>query len=337
MKNFCSENNYWDIAELFSVSLTEVRYTFVNVITTPTHTHSYASEWSKDEKNHWHACTSTVGTCDTPRKDEAAHVYGDAGDARFTCTVCAYVDAAKKNEAEIADNAAAGAVDAMIKALPAASDVTENDRAAIEAARATYNALTDAQKAKISAETLQHLTDAEAALAEQPKKTDLSGAVVTAADQVYTGSAVTPALTVTCGEKALTAGVDYTAVYGNNVNIGTATVTITGIGDYTGTASGTFTILPKKVGSPKLKAGKNQLTVKWKADKSVTGYEIEYSLKKTFKKAKKITVKKAKTTSYVIKKLKAKKTYYVRIRSFKTVAGKKYYSEWSKMLSKKVK
>ena len=57
----------------------------------------------------------------------------------------------------------------------------------------------------------------------------------------------------------------------------------------------------------------------------------------SFKGAKTVTISKAKTTSTEIKKLKAKKTYYVRIRTFKKVKGKKYYSEWSKVLKKKIK
>ena len=67
------------------------------------HTHSYATSWSSDENTHWHACTSTTGRCDAPKKDEAAHTYGTSGDARFTCTVCGYVNSTKKAEAEASD------------------------------------------------------------------------------------------------------------------------------------------------------------------------------------------------------------------------------------------
>ncbi|GAB6395128.1 MAG: Ig-like domain-containing protein [Bacteroidales bacterium] len=65
--------------------------------------------------------------------------------------------------------------------------------------------------------------------------------------QTYTGSSIEPAVTVRNGDKALTRGVDYTTGYSNNINAGTATVTVTGMGDYTGTANKTFTILPKAV------------------------------------------------------------------------------------------
>ncbi len=70
----------------------------------------------------------------------------------------------------------------------------------------------------------------------------LGAATVTAADQTYTGSALTPAVTVEIGEKTLVAGTDYDVAYSNNVNAGTATVTVTGKGGYAGTAKGTFKI-----------------------------------------------------------------------------------------------
>ena len=66
-------------------------------------------------------------------------------------------------------------------------------------------------------------------------------------------------------------------------------------------------------------------------------YEIEYGLKKNFKKAKKITIRSAKIAKTIVRGLKAKKTYYARIRAFKTVKGKKYYSAWSKVGKAKTK
>ena len=67
------------------------------------HTHSYSSSWTKNDSNHWHECTGQGGTCDAPKKDEAAHSYGTSGNARFTCSVCGYVSGTKKAEAEAAD------------------------------------------------------------------------------------------------------------------------------------------------------------------------------------------------------------------------------------------
>ena len=172
-----------------------------------------------------------------------------------------------------------------------------------------------------------------------PTKTSIADAQITVADQVYTGKALKPELTVKIGDQALVLNTDYTVEWKNNKKVGEATVTLTGTGNYEGTAKATFRINPKAVKSPSVKAGSKKLTVKWKYDKKndYGGYEIEYSLKKNFKNAKTVTIKKAKTTSTVIKGLKKGKTYYVRIRTWKKVSGKKYYSDWSKTMKKKVK
>ena len=79
------------------------------------------------------------------------------------------------------------------------------------------------------------------------------------------------------------------------------------------------------------------MKISWKKVKNAKGYQIEYSTSSKFKKSKKITIKKAKTTSRIIKKLKARKKYYVRIRTYIIVNGKKKYSDWSKKKSQKTK
>ena len=66
------------------------------------------------------------------------------------------------------------------------------------------------------------------------------------AEQTYTGSPLTPAVVVTDGDATLTEETDYTVEYTNNTETGEATVTITGKGNYTGTASTTFTIVADK-------------------------------------------------------------------------------------------
>lgn len=93
----------------------------------------------------------------------------------------------------------------------------------------------------------------------------------------------------------------------------------------------------KKTSIKKVVSKKNSLKISWKKIKGVSGYQIQYSTSSKFKKAKKITIKKAKTTLKTLKKLKAKKKYYVRIRTYITVNGKKKYSSWSKKKSKKTK
>lgn len=157
------------------------------------------------------------------------------------------------------------------------------------------------------------------------------------ASYVYNKKAQKPSVTVKNGSLTLTAGRDYAVSYSKNVNVGTAAVRITGQGaNYTGTASKTFRIIPKGTSISKLKKKSKGFTAKWKKQTTQTsGYQVQYSVYKNFKKAKTKTVKKTKTTSISVSKLKKKKTYYVRVRTYKTVSGEKYYSAWSKI--KKVK
>lgn len=94
---------------------------------------------------------------------------------------------------------------------------------------------------------------------------------------------------------------------------------------------------PKKTSISKIKAQKKGFKVTWKKVSNAKGYQVKYSTSKKFTKktSKTATVKKATTTSKTVKDLKKKKTYYVKVRSYKTVNGKKVYSNWSNV--KKVK
>jgi hypothetical protein len=96
----------------------------------------------------------------------------------------------------------------------------------------------------------------------------------------------------------------------------------------------------KKPSLSKIEAGKKSITISWNKSKGkgIKGYEIQYSTDKKFKAdSKTVTINKIKTTSKTIKKLKPKKKYYVRIRTFKKSNGEKVYSKWSKTKSIKVK
>lgn len=99
---------------------------------------------------------------------------------------------------------------------------------------------------------------------------------------------------------------------------------------------------PAKTKIVKVTPGKKSFTVKWKKPssanlKKTTGYQIRYSLKSSMAGSKTVLIKKNKTLSATVKKLKAKKKYYIQIRTYKTSGGKKYYSGWSTKKSVKTK
>ena len=107
-----------------------------------------------------------------------------------------------------------------------------------------------------------------------PTTKQISNATISAiADQTYTGSAITPAVTVKDGSSTLVKDTDYTVSYSNNVNAGTATVTITGKGNYTGTKTANFKIVKP---SDPVKTGWQNEGGKWylynESGKKVTGF-----------------------------------------------------------------
>ena len=247
---------------------------------------------------------------------------------------------------------------------------------------------------------------------EQPKKIDISKASITLSKTSYTydGKAKTPSVTVKLDGKTLSLNTDYTVAYSNNTKVGTAKITVTGKGNYTGSKSVNFIIVkaagqsdskitckkivykvaygakPFKINAsskskmaftsskPKvaavnkntgkvtikntgiaiitIKAGKvskkvtikvsprkpsvksantakgKKLTVKWAKDKMASGYQVQISTDKKFKKN--VKSKSLSKTSYTFTKLKTGKKYYVRIRSYKKSGKETLYSTWSK-------
>jgi hypothetical protein len=156
----------------------------------------------------------------------------------------------------------------------------------------------------------------------------------------YTGKALKPTVSVKDSNGKKISSKYYTVTYKNNKKVGKATLTIKFRNGYVGTIKKTFKINPKATSLKKVASAKTKtITVTWKKQATqTTGYQIQYATDKKFTKNKKtITVKSSKTTSTTIKKLSAKKKYFVRIRTYKTVGGKKYYSDWSKVLSVKTK
>ena len=151
--------------------------------------------------------------------------------------------------------------------------------------------------------------------------------------RTYNGVAITPKVTIVdqaiSPAKTLTQNKEYTLSYIDNNKVGTAGVIISGMGNYSGSKIITFKIRPKATTLVKLTKGKKKIKVKWtKQTTQVTGYQIQYSTSSKFTGAKSVTVKKTYSTK-TLTKLKGKKKYYVRVRTYKSVAGIKYYSKWS--------
>ena len=210
------------------------------------------------------------------------------------------------------------------------------------------------------------------------KPLDISRYSASLSQYSYTsdGTEKCPDVTVTYGDKTLATGTDFTVSYKDNVKEGTATVTITGAGNYTGIINTTFTITaapgkddsdagkdnPGKDDSSKDDSGKDDSgkddsgkddsgkddsgkdnsgkddSGKDNSGKDNSGKDDsdKGNQNSSMKKAKTLTVK-GSATRATLKKLVSKKKYYVRIRTYKVVSGKKYYSKWSSKKSVKIK
>lgn len=162
------------------------------------------------------------------------------------------------------------------------------------------------------------------------------------ASYTYNGKVRTPFVKAKDSAGNMIPKSEYTVKYDSGrKNVGQYKTTITFKGKYSGTYCKTFRILPKGTKLKKVSAGKKSFTAKWSRQKTqTTGYQVQYSQKKNFKSgAKTVTIGKTKTTAKKVTGLKKKKTYYVRVRTYKTVkiSGKKanVVSAWSS--AKKVK
>ena len=225
---------------------------------------------------------------------------------------------------------------------------------AVEAAKKTAedNSATNAEFQN----AIQAVKDAEAALVktepekpsnpEKPAKPEVKVASVKLAktSYVYDGKVKKPGIVAKNDKGEKITSKDYTVKYAAGCkNVGTYTVKVTFKGDYKGTFTKTFKINPKGTSLSKVKAARKSFSATWKKQsKQTSGYQLQYSTNKKFAKSVKTsTISKNTTVKKTVKKLSAKKTYYVRVRTYKNVkVGKKtvkMYSGWSKVKSVKVK
>jgi ubiquitin len=172
-----------------------------------------------------------------------------------------------------------------------------------------------------------------------PMKVESCSASLSAQSYTYNGSAKTPTVTVKdANSKTLTKGTDFSVKYATGrTNVGKYAVTVTMKGNYTGTKTLYFKINPAKTSIAKLTPGTKSIKVDVKKLTNVKGYQIQYSTSSSFANAVTKTITSYNTTSHTFKNLTAKKTYYVRVRTYKTVNGVDYFSGWSSYSSAKTK
>ncbi len=169
----------------------------------------------------------------------------------------------------------------------------------------------------------------------RPKTIKLSSTAYT-----YNNKVKKPSVTVTDAKGKKIPASNYTVKYAKGrKKIGAYTVTVTFKGNYTGTKKLTFKINPKGTKLTSVNGGTKSFTANWKKQtKNTTGYQIQYSTDKNFESGNKtVTVKDNTKTSKKVKNLKAKKVYYVRVRTYKQIGDKKFTSTWSDPIKVKTK
>ena len=305
--------------------------------------HTAGTEWKSDDTNHWHECSRCHD-----KKDEAAHDYGSDN----VCDTCGYYKTVPHthNLTLVAAKAATcteGGKEAYYKCEGCGKFYED-----VLGTKEITDLASWGNIAKIAHTTKQTVTKATPTVngkivnyCSVCKKT-LSTTVIPKASSIklkatsltYNGKVRTPKVIVKDRTgKTLVKNTDYTVSYAKGRKyVGKYAVKITFKGKYSGTKTLYFTIKPKATSISSLKAGSKKFTVKWKKQATqTTGYQVQVATNKKFKKNKKtVTIKKQKTTKTTVKKLKAKKKYYVRVRTYKTVKinGKsiRIYSGWSK-------
>ena len=305
--------------------------------------HAYGSDWKYDSTNHWHECSRCHD-----KKDEAAHDDGSDN----VCDTCGYYKTVPHthNLTLVAAKAATcteGGKEAYYKCEGCGKFYED-----VLGTKEITDLASWGNIAKIAHTTKQTVTKATPTAngkivnyCSVCKKT-LSTTVIPKASSIklkatsltYNGKVRTPKVIVKDRTgKTLVKNTDYTVSYAKGRKyVGKYAVKITFKGKYSGTKTLYFTIKPKATSISSLKAGSKKFTVKWKKQTTqTTGYQVQVATNKKFKKNKKtVTIKKQKTTKTTVKKLKAKKKYYVRVCTYKTVKinGKsiRIYSGWSK-------
>lgn len=162
---------------------------------------------------------------------------------------------------------------------------------------------------------------------------------VTMVDSVtYTGKALKPKVKVYFGTKKLKSGKDYTVAYKKNKAVGKASVVIQGKGNFKGKKTVTFDIGAAAPKITSISGKNNKIKLEWSEEQQAAGYEIQYSTDKNFQtKVKKKVISSGTKLSFQSGKLKKGAKYYVRMRSYTNVSGKKVYGGYSTVKTVKIK
>ena len=247
-----------------------------------------------------------------------------------------FTEAGKKNESDYT----AESWEVYKNAVEAAKKIAEDNSATNAEFQNAIQAVKDAEAALVKTEPEKPSNP------EKPAKPEVKVASVKLAktSYVYDGKVKKPGIVAKNDKGEKITSKDYTVKYAAGCkNVGTYTVKVTFKGDYKGTFTKTFKINPKGTSLSKVKAARKSFSATWKKQsKQTSGYQLQYSTNKKFAKSvKTTTITKTSTVKKTVKKLSAKKTYYVRVRTYKNVkVGKKtvkMYSGWSKVKSVKVK
>ena len=183
--------------------------------------------------------------------------------------------------------------------------------------------------------SITNVSQAASVTVKKSIKGENSKIVVDTTTKNYTGKKIKRKISITVDGKKLESGKDYKVTYKNNKNPGKATITIKGIGEYTGTIKKSFYIRPKKAKLYSAKVYKfDKAKIHWKKDSKADGYRIYMATSKNGKYKKIKTIKDENITTYIKSNLDPDTKYYFKIRSYKYVNGKMVFSKYSNVIKK---
>jgi hypothetical protein len=205
----------------------------------------------------------------------------------------------------------------------------------------TFKCLTHTYKDKVTKATTSKAGEIKqvcSACGETGKVTAISSpkeVILSAKNYTYNGKVKKPTVTVKDSNGKTIDKSNYTVKYSSGLKkVGTYKVTVTFKGNYSGTLTATYKINPKGTSLTKMYKRSKGFTAMWKKKGTqTTGYQVQYSTSSNFTDAKTVNVSKISQISKRVTGLKGKTKYYVRVRTYKTVNGVKYYSGWSKAKS----